>query len=472
MRYAVVLLLLLAVVPSAAARQAFVNQDWPVYGYDPGRSNDGPGFTSIDAGNVGSMVEQQVDAGGTIDSSPIYLGGVTVNGATHDVFFVTTTYGKTDAIDADTGDVLWQFVPASYGALAGTAQITNASPAADPSRTAIYAASPDGIIRKLRVADGTVVWARSITLDATHEKITSSLNVANGLVYATTGGYIGDAPPYQGHVVTLSTATGKLTHVWNSLCADRRSLIDPSSCDSSDSAIWSRSGAAIDPQTGEVVVASGNGPWNGTTDFGDTVAILNPSTLQLKRYWTPANQQQLNDEDLDLGSTSPGFLADGYAVQGGKDATLKLLDLTGRGGTTHRSTDIVQTLPLPGGQMMFSEPAILNATKLFVSTAGGTVAYNLVLTRTRTSITGKLVKAWSNTSGGTSPVLAGGLLYVAGFDGQLHVYQPLTGNQVATLPTGDLHWQSPIVADGRIAMPEGDANAHDTDGVLDIFRLS
>jgi hypothetical protein len=39
------------------------------------------------------------------------------------------------------------------------------------------------------------------------------------------------------------------------------------------------------------------------------------------------------------------------------------------------------------------------------------------------------------------------------------------------LPTGSVHWQSPIVADGRVAIAEGNANGHATTGVLDIYRL-
>ena len=38
-----------------------------------------------------------------------------------------------------------------------------------------------------------------------------------------------------------------------------------------------------------------------------------------------------------------------------------------------------------------------------------------------------------------------------------------------TLPSGGVHWQSPIVADGRVAIGEGNANDHATSGVLDIY---
>jgi hypothetical protein len=75
-----------------------------------------------------------------------------------------------------------------------------------------------------------------------------------------------------------------------------------------------------------------------------------------------------------------------------------------------------------------------------------------------------------NHNGGTSPVVAGSLLYVAG-PTEVHVYIPTSGRQVATLPFGAVHWQSPIVADGRVAIAEGNANDHATSGVLDIYSL-
>ena len=126
--------------------------DWTRFGWSPSRSSAPPFATGITARNVGSLRRQQVQLDGTADSSPIYLHAVRVGGGTHDVFFVTTTYGKTEAIDADTGSVLWRFTPPTYNRIAGTAQITNASPAAATDRSAIYAAAPDGRVRKLRVS--------------------------------------------------------------------------------------------------------------------------------------------------------------------------------------------------------------------------------------------------------------------------------------------------------------------------------
>jgi hypothetical protein len=453
MRWA--LLLLVGAVPflPAAGRSApgkTVSNDWPVFGYDAARHNSAPNST-INAQNVGKLKHVKVRLDGTVDSSPIYVGGK---------FVVTTTYGRTEALDPDTGKVLWRFTPRAYAQVAGSARITNASPAASTDRTAVYAAASDGRIRKLRLADGKVLWTTAITHDPTHEKLTSSLNVSRGLVIATTGGYIGDAPPYQGHVVTLSERTGRIAHVWNSLCSNRRALIVPRTCSSSDSAIWSRNGASVDPSNGTLVVATGNGPWNGSTDWGDSTLVLSPDAARMLRHWTPANEKALESSDGDLGSTSPGLLEGGLAVQGGKDGKVRLLQLHRLPGLNSRLGGELQTVPTPGGGL-FSVPAIWKGTWVFLSTDAGTAAWQLRGSR--------LHAAWSSRNGGTSPVVAGSLLYVAG-SGSVRVYVPTTGKQVATLPSGPVHWQSPIVADGRIAMPEGNANDHATTGVLDIYR--
>lgn len=451
------LLALLAVALPAAGASSGPPRDWGRFGFDAVRTNVSPDAT-ITAANVSKLRATRVTLDGTVDSSPIYIAGG-VRG--RDTFVVTTTYGRTEALDANTGRVLWRFTPPGYSRLAGTAQITNASPALSTDRSAVYAAAPDGRIRKLRLGDGRVFWTRAVTFDPTHEKLTSSLNVSRGLVVATTGGYIGDAPPYQGHVVTISERTGRIAHVWNSLCSDRRRLIVPRTCGSSDSAIWSRNGAAVDPANGDLVVATGNGPFNGSTDWGDSVLVLSPDASRLLRHWTPSDQQHLNEADLDLGSTSPGLLQKGLAVQGGKDGKLRLLDLHHLPGANKTTGGELQTVPVPGGTDLFSAPAVWNGRWVFLATGAGTAAWLLR--------DGRLHAVWSNSTDGTSPVLAGTLLYVAG-SGAIHVYVPSSGRLVATLPTGSVHWQSPIVAGGRVAMPLGNANDHATTGQLLIFR--
>ena len=66
---------------------------------------------------------------------------------------------------------------------------------------------------------------------------------------------------------------------------------------------------------------------------------------------------------------------------------------------------------------------------------------------------------------------AGGLVYVYSPRGGLNVYDATTGRRAATLACGPGHWNSPIVLQGKIILPEGNANDHATSGVLDIWSL-
>src|SRR2546428_951854 len=101
-------------VVAALAASAPTPHDWTRFGYNAARSSSSPFATGITAANAAHLQRQRVGLDGTVDSSPIFLHGVTVGGAAHDVFFVTTTYGKTSAIDAATGRLLWSYTPPGY----------------------------------------------------------------------------------------------------------------------------------------------------------------------------------------------------------------------------------------------------------------------------------------------------------------------------------------------------------------------
>lgn len=439
--------------------------DWATFNVDAGRSGAFDSTTGITATNVATMQRQQVPIDGTVDASAIYLHNVQLNGTAHDAFFVTTTYGKTIAIDANAGTILWEFTPSSYSQLAGSARITNVTPVADPDRTAIYTASPDGSIEKLSVADGHALWTTSITTLATREKIASSLTFAAGHIIAVTGGYIGDAPSYQGHVSVLNASNGQLLHTWNSLCSNRAGLIDPSSCVQSGSAIWGRSGAVVDA-SGNIYVATGNGLWDGATNWGDAVIKLDALATNMLANYTPTNTANLDSGDIDVGSTSPVLLDATHVAQGGKDGTIRVLDMQALAGTAAHKGGESQTVGTPSGRQLFTAPAVWHqgtTTWLFAADGGATAAW--------TYSAGHLTAAWSNTRAGTSPVVAGGLLFVYDPGGTVRVYDPTTGREIADLTSGSGHWNSPIVADGRIALPEGSANSHATSGVFNIWRL-
>jgi hypothetical protein len=433
---------------------------------------------------VGRLQRRVVHIDGVADSSAVELHAVRVRGHRRDVAIVTTTYGRTIAIDVGTGARLWEFVPSDIRSYEGSAQITTASPVADPDRRFVYAASPDGLIHKIRVADGRQVragrWPARITFSPSREKIGGALNLHGRDVIAVTGGYFGDAPVYQGHVAVIDRQTGRVTHVWNSLCSGRHHLIDPPrSCPATDSAIWARAGAVIEPGSGRILVATGNGPFNGSTNWGDSVLELTPDATRLLHNWTPANEAQLNASDTDLGSTAPALLpaVDGrrLAVQGGKQGILDLLNLGSLDGTTHgagpRLGGQLQTISAPGGGEVLTTPAVWNhggRTYVFVANDDNTYAYVLGGGRNP-----RLSVAWRQAPAGSSPLVAGGLLYVYDIEsGKLNVRVPATGQLLASLQAGGGHWSSPIVVGGRIVLPVGGSTSDAAQtGIVDIYHL-
>src|SRR5947209_2359442 len=177
-------------IPAPAVSSAQQLLDWAEFGLDPQRSGSSERATGITATNVAHLHRITVAVGGTVDSSPIYLHAALVGGAAHNVTVVTTSYGKTVAIDADSGRVLWTFTPPGHRGWAGSSQITTTSPLADPDRRFIYAASPNGLIHKLSLADGAEArsgsWPVRVTRDAGHEKLAAALNIEGAYVVAAT----------------------------------------------------------------------------------------------------------------------------------------------------------------------------------------------------------------------------------------------------------------------------------------------
>ncbi len=466
--------------PSAAV--AIPGADWPNFGDGADRSGVGPASTGITAATAGRLSARPVRIDGIADSAPIELHAVTVHGASHDLVAVTTTYGRTVAFDPRTGQTLWEYRPPGVDASPGNAQVTTASPVADPDRRFLYTASPDGVIHKLSVATGRPVWSRSITFDPRHEKIASALNLSGAWVVAATGGYIGDIPPYDGHVVTIDRRTGRIVHVWNSECSDRHRLIAASSCPVTntrgDNAIWGRAGAVIEPGSNRILTATGNGPFDGRTNWGNSALELAPDASRLLHNWTPPNEVQLDHGDVDVGSTSPAILPvyHGFrlAVQGGKDGRLHLLNLARLNGTTGgagpRLGGELGEVSAPGGGEVLTAPTVWShggRVYLFVGDDSGTAAYTLV-----GGAHPRLATVWANGSAATSPVLAGGLLYL--YDetgGHLDIRQPTNGALVRALGAAPGHWNSPIVVGGRVIEPTGSYHDGSSSSIVEVYHL-
>jgi hypothetical protein len=102
---------------------------------------------------------------------------------------------------------------------------------------------------------------------------------------------------------------------------------------------WSRAGLAWAHDS--LIVQTADGVWDPPKGlWGQTLLRLAPKTLEVMDYFTPANLEELNANDLDYGSG--GTLGFTFAnrplvVSGGKDGTIYLLDAKSLGGADHRT---------------------------------------------------------------------------------------------------------------------------------------
>jgi hypothetical protein len=460
---------------------------WPAFGYDAAGSDDDPSSTGITAANLRQLTPTVVHLPGVVDSSPVYVRNALVDGTRHDVYVVDTSYGRTFAIDAASGAILWQFVPRGIANWEGSPIITTSSPVVDPSLGFVYSASPEGRVHKLSLATGREVggrWPVLVTYDPTKEKVSSSLEVHGPYVLVALAGLsqkIGEPYPRVGHLVVIARNTGRIAYVFNTACSNRPTIIRPSTCAHFQNGIWARIPAPVDSE-GNYLVATADGYWDGREDWGDSVLELSPALKPLQSY-TPADQAQLSIDDLDLGSSAPAQLTPGIVMQAGKDGVLRLLDLRKLSGKRRTAGpflggELSTSAHAPGGGAVRPQPAVWHRAGappwVFVANDFGIEGLELELRPHP-----HLRLMWSDGRPGSSPVIAGGLLYAYNVDeGGLSIYDPTpeTGTSLPNEPLITLsiprgHWNSPVVADGRIALGDGNANSHATAGDLYIWSL-
>jgi len=463
------------------------NSDWPQFDPDPEQNDESPTSNIIypNIERIRHMWMAQLPE--TADGSPAYVSGVTTaNGSVHDLVIITTMQGRLMAFDSLTGTKIWSTNPP-----AGP-RWTTSSPAVGPDRDLVYSYCLDGRVHCYRVTDGSEVTANGfphvVTLKGDVEKGSSALTIVtarNGhsYLYATVAGYPepGDDGDYQGHLVAIDLNTGD-EKVFNAACSDRAMHFVENGNESNDcahvqSGIWARAPIAYDAITDRIFVTTSNGDYDadsGGFNWGDTIVALRPdgSTndgTPLDSY-TPIEYSFLQNNDLDFGSTSPVILplAKGthlprIAVQGGKDSKLRLInlhDLSGQGGPRHTGGELSVT-QLPQGGVILTRPAVWlspsGTTWVFVTTHHGVSGLALTVDDDGTP---SLEPRWMNSRDGATPIVFGGVLYFAR-NHELVALDPETGEKLwSNDAIGSIHWQSPIVANGRIYVCDNDGHLH------------
>lgn len=147
-----------------------------------------------------------------------------------------------------------------------------------------------------------------------------ALALANGNVYLTFGAAGDEAEVWHGWIFAYSTSALSQVAVW---C---------STPNNNGAGVWEAGGLAADG-SGNLYAVTGNGDWDGSTAFAQTVLKFN-SSLVLQDWFTPSNHAstQTIPPDADL-SSGRVILIPGtkYLTLGSKDGRVWVIDTTSMG---------------------------------------------------------------------------------------------------------------------------------------------
>ena len=470
---------------------------WWQFGGGSSHQNDDSAETDLTLSDVSALHQAwAVTLPATADGVPI-VATADVNGQWLDLAIVLTTAGDLVARNLADGSLVWSIsFPAPPGCIVTNFQV----PCYIPSSPAViggyvYTYGLDGMVHKVALGTGTETttggWPVMVTAKPTVEKGSSSLSYATAAdghtyLYMTTASW-GGLNDYQGHVVAIDVASAA-SHVFNVMCSDQAVLFQlaPATpdCPVVHGGVWARAGTTYDPQSNRLFIVAGNGHFDPTNhEWGDTVIALHPDGTGVAGdpvdSFTPTDFQDLEDDDLDLGSTLPaivpapaGSTYTDLGVQGGKSSTLYLLDLadlSGQGSPGHTGGEL-QSLPVPQGGQVLSEPAVWTnpadgSIWVFVGTSKGISGLTVDLGDDGLPV---LTPRWQRTDVvATTPLVANGVLFAAGGGlsvpffpgpGTMEAMDPTTGASVWSTATGTIHWQSPVVSGGYLLLEDNAGN--------------
>jgi len=249
--------------------------------------------TNVRVATFKKMFSYPVD--GFVYGQPLFVPKLTINGATHNVVYVATENNSVYAFDADGGGQLWQTsfgsaIPCANVHGCGVAPVigVTATPVIDTTLGNIYVAN-----RQFNSGTGTYSQSlHSLNLltgaenpgspvginasvagtgyDAVNGTVSfnpqtagqrSALLELNGTIYVSTASY-GDADPYHGWIIGFSASTLAQTVVFNTTPNGKRG------------GIW---GSPLASDGTFIFAVTGNGKWDGGTNFGDSFVKLSQS---------------------------------------------------------------------------------------------------------------------------------------------------------------------------------------------------
>jgi hypothetical protein len=347
-------------------------------------------------GQFGKLCYRLVD--GNIYAQPLYASQVSIAGkGTHNIVLVATEHDSVYAFDADdtnqasTAALLWgpislgTPVPSEVlsqdltGTKGGCVDLTTeigitSTPVISPDKKLVYvvaksldqtaghhysyslnvlnlsdgsAACPPIDIQGQVPGKGTGSDGTNIHFDPKLQLNRAALLLVNNVLYIPFGGHC-DKGNFHGWLFAYDVSSTNQIKLDDVFCTTPQETGD----DAGEAGIWQSGQGPSCDASGNIYFATGNGSNNASTDFGDSVVKLSlvNSKFQVVDWYTPANQQILNVNDVDLGSSGPVLLPDSHLlVAAGKEGRAYLIDQNAMGKGAKPSLESFQVTnpPLP-----------------------------------------------------------------------------------------------------------------------------
>jgi uncharacterized protein (TIGR03437 family) len=272
---------------------------------------------------------------GQVYAQPLYVSGVTISGVSSNVLYIATMHNSVFAFNADTPQTttpLWRVnlgpsVPSGFFNFTDIIPETGilGTPVIDPVQQVMYLVSdtltsigplgnPILELHALSIVDGHEMLGGPrpiiasvagngdgsanglVAFDATEQLQRPGLMLSNGMLYIGFGSH-GDDGVYHGWMLGYDASTLQLKATFNT------------SPNGNGSAIWQSGRAPVIGSNGDVYAVTGNGDFDGVSNFGESVLHLDGTHLSLLDWYTPDDYATLTAQDWDLGSAGAVAIA-------------------------------------------------------------------------------------------------------------------------------------------------------------------
>ena len=346
---------------------------------------------------------------GYVYAQPLYVPGLTIGGTTHNVLFVATEHDQVYAFDVNSGQQLWRtnflstagiryvISPVSSGDV-GCGDLVpeigiTGTPAIDTTTGTLYLVAKTKQYDRVTHTTSFYQTLHALDVKTGLDKVAPHIisATAHGNGTGSIGGILTFDPLVEAQRSALLLLNGQVVIAWASHCdlgnyhgyvmSFNESNLLPRSVyvdtpNGYEGGFWGGGAGPAADAARSIYLSTGNGHFDGMTDFGDSVLRLSwastSASITLSDYFTPWNQQTLDYNDTDFGSggamllpDQPGTTYPHLLVQVGKEGTINLVNRDNM-GHWHSGSDsqIVQTIPYAIGGI-WGAPAFWNNTAYF-----------------------------------------------------------------------------------------------------------